>query len=113
MKHSTRALLVFGLFSAVTAAAGVGGGELVLPASDKGDVKFSHALHVRDIGLKCVECHTKLFTNRKQHKAVTMADMKKGKSCGACHDGKKAFSVKADCGKCHTNTAQGEASHGK
>jgi c(7)-type cytochrome triheme protein len=31
-----------------------------------------------------------------------MKQMEKGKSCGACHDGKKAFSVKGDCAKCHT-----------
>jgi len=34
---------------------------------------------------------------------LTMAAMNEGKFCGACHDGKKAFSVKApaDCVKCH------------
>jgi c(7)-type cytochrome triheme protein len=30
-----------------------------------------------------------------------MKDMEQGKSCGACHDGKGAFSVKGDCAKCH------------
>jgi c(7)-type cytochrome triheme protein len=30
-----------------------------------------------------------------------MKQMEKGKSCGACHDGKKAFSVKGECAKCH------------
>ena len=29
-----------------------------------------------------------------------MADMEKGKSCGACHDGKTAFDVKS-CITCH------------
>jgi osmotically-inducible protein OsmY len=34
---------------------------------------------------------------------MNMAAMNEGKFCGTCHDGKKAFSVKAasDCGKCH------------
>jgi len=38
---------------------------------------------------------------------MTMAAMNEGKFCGACHDGKKAFSVKApaDCAKCHKQTA--------
>jgi c(7)-type cytochrome triheme protein len=62
---------------------------------------FSHAAHVEGMGQKCQECHPKLYTNAKQHKAVTMKAMQKGKSCGACHDGKKAFSVKSDCTKCH------------
>jgi len=30
-----------------------------------------------------------------------MKAMESGKSCGACHDGKTAFSVKGDCAKCH------------
>jgi c(7)-type cytochrome triheme protein len=30
-----------------------------------------------------------------------MAQMESGNSCGACHDGKTAFSVKANCGRCH------------
>jgi c(7)-type cytochrome triheme protein len=29
-----------------------------------------------------------------------MADMEKGKSCGACHNGIKAFAL-AECSKCH------------
>ena len=33
-------------------------------------------------------------------KPVTMAQMEKGKSCGACHNGKDAFSS-GDCLKCH------------
>jgi c(7)-type cytochrome triheme protein len=54
------------------------------------------------MGQKCQECHPKLYTNAKQHKKVSMKEMQKGKSCGACHNGKIAFSVKGDCGKCHT-----------
>jgi c(7)-type cytochrome triheme protein len=30
-----------------------------------------------------------------------MAEMEKGKSCGACHDGKTAFATTANCAKCH------------
>jgi c(7)-type cytochrome triheme protein len=30
-----------------------------------------------------------------------MAEMEKGKSCGSCHNGKKAFTVAANCGSCH------------
>ena len=51
--------------------------------------------------LACTECHDKLYTSSRQHKAVTKKQMQQGKSCGACHNGKKAFSVKGDCAKCH------------
>ena len=30
-----------------------------------------------------------------------MADMEKGKTCGACHNGNKAFTVAGNCGNCH------------
>jgi c(7)-type cytochrome triheme protein len=31
-----------------------------------------------------------------------MKAMEQGKSCGACHNGKVAFSVKENCESCHT-----------
>jgi len=31
-------------------------------------------------------------------KRFTMKQMEEGKSCGACHDGKGAFTVSANCG---------------
>jgi c(7)-type cytochrome triheme protein len=88
------------LFAAATALAVIGGGDVTLK-NKGGTVVFSHAAHVEGMGQKCQECHPKLYTNAKQHKAVTMKAMEKGKSCGACHDGRKAFSVKGDCAKCH------------
>lgn len=63
------------------------------------DAAFSHEFH---LGMyKCNECHTKLFAYKAGAKRFTMADMDKGKSCGACHNGKDAFSSAGDCGKCH------------
>nr|1RWJ_A Chain A, Cytochrome c family protein [Geobacter sulfurreducens] len=63
------------------------------------DAAFSHEFH---LGMyKCNECHTKLFAYKAGAKRFTMADMDKGKSCGACHNGKDAFSSASDCGKCH------------
>ena len=32
---------------------------------------------------------------------VTMAQMEKGKTCGACHNGKRSFAVTANCDRCH------------
>lgn len=69
---------------------------------DAGKVVFDGKTHA-DKGLKCNDCHTKIFPMKKGAVKLTMADMKAGKNCGECHNGKKAFSVseKADCGKCH------------
>ncbi len=70
---------------------------------DEGKVTFSHENHTEKKGMKCNECHPKLFKMKKGDDVVTMAAMKEGKFCGACHDGKKAFDASAadNCGKCH------------
>ena len=79
-------------------------GKTVEFASPRGAVVFDGKAHA-DKGLKCADCHTKpkLFEMKKGSGKMTMAAMNEGKFCGACHDGKKAFSVKAqaDCAKCH------------
>jgi len=66
-----------------------------------GKVVFVGKAHA-DKGLKCNDCHTKIFPMKKSTK-MTMADMNAGKFCGECHNGTKAFATKdaANCGKCH------------
>jgi len=88
------------LTTAGIATAAVGGGDLTLK-NKGGDVVFSHEAHVDGMQLACTECHDKLYLSGKQHVTVSMKQMQKGKSCGACHNGKKAFSVKGACAKCH------------
>ena len=64
------------------------------------EAEFSHDLHIAKIGGKCRSCHNGKVIIGKD-KNVTMAQMENGKTCGACHDGKKAFTVAANCGNCH------------
>ncbi|AAR33923.1 cytochrome c3 family protein [Geobacter sulfurreducens] len=64
-----------------------------------GPATFSHALHLSMY--TCSDCHNKLYKTGRNTKVVTMHEMEKGKSCGACHNGKTAFSVREDCVKCH------------
>jgi c(7)-type cytochrome triheme protein len=66
-----------------------------------GKVVFDGKAHA-DKGLKCNDCHTKIFKMKKGDK-ITMADMNAGKNCGTCHNGEKAFksSDHANCAKCH------------
>lgn len=87
------------LLLATTAFAKIGGGDIMLKNSG-GDTVFSHEIHVT-AGQNCTSCHDNLYTNVKQHKKVSMKEMQKGKSCGFCHNGKTAFSVKNNCAKCH------------
>ena len=46
----------------------------------------------------CATCHDQLFEMKAGKAAVSMDLISQGKSCGVCHDGKRAFS--ADCGAC-------------
>ena len=73
--------------------------EVDFKVKDTGNVKFSHELHT---GMyKCGNCHDKLYLPSAKNKRITMAEMEAAKSCGACHDGKAAFTVKENCDKCH------------
>ena len=67
-------------------------------------VIFSHDKHMQ-AGNQCADCHDTIFQKKAGStdlkKALSMRNMKKGKLCGTCHDGQKAFSVKRSCKKCH------------
>jgi c(7)-type cytochrome triheme protein len=68
----------------------------------EGAVLFVHKIHVQGQKLKCDACHTNLFTRKREAK-ITKEEHSGDKFCAACHNGKKAFSMKAeaDCAKCH------------
>lgn len=93
-------LLALGLL-AETGSARVGGGDIKYPSKDAGDSLFSHEVHVAKAGGSCRACHPDFYVTREKAKPVTMEQMQKGQSCGACHDGKKAFTVKESCERCH------------
>lgn len=68
---------------------------------------FSHAFHTQ--AYSCKDCHTKHFPYKAGKLKATMNDMvAKGKSCGACHNGKEAFASSGDCDKCHKAMKQGK-----
>jgi len=108
---------IFAVFAALMLSIGnviaVPPGKTVEFASPMGKVTFDGKAHA-DKGAKCADCHTKpkLFEMKKGKDKITMAAMNEGKFCGACHDGKKAFSVLGpdNCVKCHT---KGDAGAGK
>lgn len=67
-----------------------------------GKVVFDGKTHA-DKGLKCNDCHTKIFQMKKGTAKIKMADLNAGKFCGECHNGTKAFKTSdaANCAKCH------------
>lgn len=84
---------------------------------DVGKVVFEGKVHAGDNGLKCPDCHTKIWKMKKaDNPKMTMKEMNEGKFCGTCHNGKEkeltingaktkkvvfSTSDSKNCGKCH------------
>ena len=101
-------IIVF-LLTLVVAIAFVGsafavpsGKSVDFAGGDAGKVVFDGKVHA-DKGLKCMDCHPKIFHMKKDADTFKMADINAGKFCGECHNGTKAFKASdpANCGKCH------------
>lgn len=70
-------------------------GTVAYPA---GNAIFSHDTHYNSKRYGCKNCHTGGPIRR----GVSMTEMvKKGRSCGSCHNGKTAFTAAANCDICH------------
>lgn len=85
---------------AIPAAAVVGGGDVTFDVKGAEKAVFSHEVHVAKANLGCKACHPKLYLDTARSRRVTMKQMEKGQSCGACHDGKRAPGLE-DCSTCH------------
>jgi c(7)-type cytochrome triheme protein len=101
-----RSLLFLLILVIIVAFAGSGfavpsGKTVEYAGGTAGKVIFDGKIHA-DKGLKCTDCHTKIFPMKKGTK-ITMAEINQGKYCGVCHNGQKAFksSEQANCKKCH------------
>ena len=69
-------------------------------SQDISPATFPHLAH--RVVFRCYACHDSLFPMQHEPKPVTMAQMKDGKQCGACHNGRVAFGVTMDtCARCH------------
>jgi c(7)-type cytochrome triheme protein len=94
-------LLAFALLFG-SASAAPPGKTVEYEGGPMGKVTFDGKLHASK-GLKCPDCHTKIFQMKKSETKMTMADINAGKFCGTCHNGEKAFKTSdaANCAKCH------------
>jgi c(7)-type cytochrome triheme protein len=72
-------------------------------ADSPGKVVFRHTTHVPLENNKCLACHPRPFSILHATLRVKHDDMNAGRSCGICHDGKKAFPVddSDSCARCH------------
>lgn len=102
MKIATLALMLLACLMLIGTALAVPPGKTVdYELGTNANVVFDGKAHA-DKGLKCTDCHSKIFPMKKGEK-ITMADMNAGKNCGTCHNGEKAFksSDPVNCVKCH------------
>lgn len=88
------------VLAAATQALAVSAGKTLEWPTSAGKVVFKGDDHAGK-GLKCNECHTKIFKMKKGAAPMKMADINAGKYCGECHNGKKAFKPAGNCAKCH------------
>ena len=117
MSSSRLVLVAVALTFAVAAVATRSPAQVKIPADfafeqgkdSPGPVGFSHEKHKEKVD-KCQACHVKVFKMKKGTTGpFTMAKMKEGEQCGACHNaktvigGKVLFSVadQANCARCH------------
>ncbi|PLY00283.1 MAG: hypothetical protein C0623_07445 [Desulfuromonas sp.] len=102
MKLRYLLLLVLIIFITSTAYARWIKDKAYIETADYGQVEFSHYNHLDAVGSDCPTCHNDIFhIVAKKNPSYSMAEMAKGKSCGACHNGKRAFSTEGDCATCH------------
>jgi c(7)-type cytochrome triheme protein len=92
-------LAMVAVFTFVVAASAIANMKPVEYNTPAGKVIWDNKVHMGK-GLKCTDCHDGIFKKKIGENKATMKDMEAGKSCGACHNGTKAFAVK-DCAKCH------------
>jgi len=67
-----------------------------------GAVTFEGDEHAEK-GYKCEACHPSLFQMKKGSAKMSMNSLNKGQFCGACHNGRVAFSTSnpKKCHECH------------
>jgi len=95
-------LIPSGLDAADTGPAGI------LYAKPIESVIFRHQDHVKK-DTSCSACHSGLFEmealRAQNNKDFNMDSLYKGKYCGACHNGRKAFASDTQCARCHLGSA--------
>jgi c(7)-type cytochrome triheme protein len=86
----------------VSATAVPPGKKLEFDGGPMGKVIFDGSMHAGK-GIKCNECHTKIFKMKKGADKITMAAINKGEFCGTCHNGERAFKASdpKNCKTCH------------
>jgi c(7)-type cytochrome triheme protein len=104
MRSTIILLVLIVAIAFVGSAMAVGPGKTIeYTGGEAGKVIFNGSTHGTAQGMKCPDCHPKLFEMKKGAFKMIKEDHGKETGCGACHNGTKAFSQsdEKECGKCH------------
>ena len=82
---------------------GAGGGDITFNPPDTDPVTFSHDIHTKYRGVKCMACHFDRFAAGGAGFKINRQTLNKRDFCGHCHNGLKAFDSQAqkNCNRCH------------
>ncbi len=102
MRQCIGVMVIILVFAFARDARAIQPGKTVTWNTGMGKVTFDGKNHA-DAGMKCLDCHSKIFKMKKGSTSMSMSDITAGRFCGKCHNGAKAFSAKdkANCGECH------------
>ena len=102
MNQRIAILVLSGACIIASSAHAIQPGKTVTWNTPMGKVVFDGSNHAA-AGVKCLDCHSKIFKMKKGSTVMGMADITAGKFCGKCHNGTKAFSAKDkdNCEVCH------------
>lgn len=91
------------LLLAASGASGAGGGNITFTPKDAAPVVFSHDIHTKTHGVKCMACHFSKFAAGTNGFQINKETLNKREFCGHCHNGLKAFDLESrkNCGRCH------------
>jgi c(7)-type cytochrome triheme protein len=71
--------------------------KMISFASSGFPAEFNHEFHSR---MGCKECHLGIFPMKKGTTKIVMDEIYKGRLCGECHNGERAF-ASSECARCH------------
>lgn len=79
------------------------GGDITFSPAKVAPVRFSHDMHTKFRGVRCMACHFDRFSSGNGSYVIRKETMNKRDFCGHCHNGMKAFDQGSagNCGRCH------------
>ncbi len=80
-------------------------GTIIFERKKKSDDKYPPGIFphwVHEVRYRCYVCHPAIFEMKQGADEMTKEAMRKGESCGKCHNGRNAFPIGLQtCSRCH------------